>query len=111
MGGGRVTRPDFGLEQPDPGHPMTEFYTLLLEGLAGTERFTLPGLYAKFDPPAWPIEAREARDWCSLSPGPHPGGQPSQLRGAAAASLSLAFGRGSPALARLHHGAHPCSGA
>ena len=76
MGGGRVTRPDFGLGQPDPGHPMTEFYTLLLEGLAGTERFTLPGLYAKFDPPAWPIEAQEARDWCSLSPVPREGYTP-----------------------------------
>ena len=68
MGGGKVTRPDFGLGQPDPGHPMTEFYTLLLEGLTGVETFALPGLYAKFDSPAWPIEASEARDWCSLSP-------------------------------------------
>lgn len=73
MGGGKVTRPDFGLGQPDPGHPMTEFYTLLLEGMAGAERFALPGLYARFDPPAWPIEAEEARDWCSLSPVPKEG--------------------------------------
>ena len=55
MGGGHVTRPGFGLGQPDPGHPMTEFYTLLLEGLTGAERFALPGLYARFDPPGWPI--------------------------------------------------------
>ena len=75
MGGGRVTRPDFGLGQPDPGHPMTEFYTLLLEGLGGAERFALPGLYARFDPPAWPIEAEEARDWCALSPLPKEGYQ------------------------------------
>lgn len=73
MGGGRLTRPDFGLGQPDPGHPMTEFYTLLLEGLEGVERFALPGLYARFDFPAWPIEASEARDWCSLSPSPKEG--------------------------------------
>ena len=68
MGGGKVTRPDFGLGQPDPGHPMTEFYALLLDGLAGAESFALPGLYARFDPPAWPIDPDEARDWCSLSP-------------------------------------------
>lgn len=73
MGGGKVTRPDFGLGQPDPGHPMTEFYTLLLEALAGSESFALPGLYAKFDPPAWPIEPEEARDWCALSPAPKAG--------------------------------------
>lgn len=73
MGGGKVTRPDFGLGQPDPGHPMTEFYTLLLEALAGAESFALPGLYAKFDPPAWPIEPEEARDWCALSPAPKAG--------------------------------------
>ena len=76
MGGGHVTRPGFGLGQPDPGHPMTEFYTLLLEGLTGAERFALPGLYARFDPPGWPIEAEEAPDWCSLSPAPKEGFAP-----------------------------------
>lgn len=73
MGGGKMTRPDFGLGQPDPGHPMTEFYTLLLEGLSGAETFGLPGLYARFDPPAWPIAPEEARDWVSLSPTPREG--------------------------------------
>lgn len=73
MGGGKVTRPDFGLSQPDPGHPMTEFYTLLLDGLAGAESFALPGLYARFDPPAWPIPPEEAGDWCALSPSPREG--------------------------------------
>ena len=73
MGGGKMTRPDFGLGQPDPGHPMTEFYTLLLEGLSGAETFGLPGLYARFDPPAWPIDPEEARDWVSLSPTPREG--------------------------------------
>ena len=88
MGGGKVTRPDFGLGQPDPGHPMTEFYTLLLEALAGAESFALPGLYAKFDPPAWPIEPEEARDWCALSPAPKAGSvqtlPPGRLRALAA---------------------------
>ena len=84
MGGGKMTRPDFGLGQPDPGHPMTEFYTLLLEGLSGAETFGLPGLYARFDPPAWPIDPEEARDWVSLSPTPREGFvrllDPGQLR-------------------------------
>lgn len=76
MGGGKVTRPDFGLGQPDPGHPMTEFYTLLLEGLGRAESFALPGLYARFDPPGWPIAPGEARDWCGLSPSPRAGYAP-----------------------------------
>ena len=29
MGGGHVSRPDFGMPQPDPAHPLTEFYCLL----------------------------------------------------------------------------------
>ena len=73
MGGGKITRPGFGLGQPDPGHPMTEFYTLLLEALSGAESFALPGLYARFDPPAWPIEPEEAKDWAALSPAPEEG--------------------------------------
>ena len=84
MGGGKVTRPNFGLGQPDPGHPMTEFYTLLLEALAGAESFALPGLYAKFDPPAWPIEPEEAPDWCALSPAPQSGFCPDPAAGTAA---------------------------
>ena len=31
MGGGHVSRPDFGMAQPDPAHPLTEFYLLLTE--------------------------------------------------------------------------------
>ena len=84
MGGGHLTRPEFGLGQPDPRCPMTEFYTLLLDGLAGAESFALPGLYARFDPPAWPIEPEEAPDWCALSPAPRAGyacvAEPGRLR-------------------------------
>ena len=29
MGGGHLSRPDFGMPQPDPAHPLTEFYLLL----------------------------------------------------------------------------------
>ena len=33
MGGGHLSRPDFGMPQPDPDHPLTEFYLLLQRGL------------------------------------------------------------------------------
>ena len=33
MGGGHLSRPDFGMPQPDPDHPLTEFYLLLQHGL------------------------------------------------------------------------------
>ena len=33
MGGGHVSRPDFGMPQPDPAHPLTEFYCLLQRAL------------------------------------------------------------------------------
>lgn len=32
MGGGHLSRPDFGMPQPDPDHPLTEFYLLLQHG-------------------------------------------------------------------------------
>ncbi len=34
MGGGHISRPDFGIPQPDPAHPLTEFYCLLQRALA-----------------------------------------------------------------------------
>ena len=33
MGGGHVSRPDFGMPQPDPNHPLTEFYLALQHAL------------------------------------------------------------------------------
>ena len=33
MGGGHVSRPDFGMPQPDPACPLTEFYLLLQHAL------------------------------------------------------------------------------
>mgnify|MGYP000778621420 CR=1 FL=1 len=33
MGGGHVSRPDFGMPQPDPAYPLTEFYLLLQHAL------------------------------------------------------------------------------
>ena len=32
MGGGHVSRPDFGMPQPDAASPLTEFYLLAQHG-------------------------------------------------------------------------------
>lgn len=57
MGGGHLSRPDFGMPQPDPDHPLTEFYLLLQHGLDKAGVFPVylrsmpasghrPGIYA-----------------------------------------------------------------
>lgn len=46
MGGGHLSRPDFGMPQPDPAHPLTEFYLLLQHGLDREGVFALPALWA-----------------------------------------------------------------
>lgn len=33
MGGGHVSRPDFGMPQPDAAYPLTEFYLLAQQAL------------------------------------------------------------------------------
>ena len=52
MGGGHVSRPDFGMPQPDPAYPLTEFYCLLQRALDREGVFALPALYAQFRAPA-----------------------------------------------------------
>lgn len=44
MGGGHVSRPDFGMPQPDPACPLTEFYLLLQHALDAAGSFALPAL-------------------------------------------------------------------
>ena len=51
MGGGHVSRPDFGMPQPDPAYPLTEFYLLLQHALDKAGRFALPALYARVSGP------------------------------------------------------------
>ena len=63
MGGGHVSRPDFGMPQPDPSHPLTEFYCLLQRALDREGVFALPALYAQFRAPARRIYADEAADF------------------------------------------------
>lgn len=67
MGGGHLSRPDFGMPQTDPDHPLTEFYLLLQHGLDKTGVFHLPALYASFRAPARRIYADEAAGCLTLS--------------------------------------------
>ena len=60
MGGGHVSRPDFGMPQPDPAYPLTEFYLLLQHALDKAGRFALPALYARVQAPA---RQRWAESW------------------------------------------------
>ena len=70
MGGGHLSRPDFGMPQPNPDHPLTEFYQLLQRGLDREGVFALPALYAAFQAPARRIYADEAADYLTLSETP-----------------------------------------
>ena len=67
MGGGYVSRPDFGMPQPDPAHPLTEFYLALQHALDQSGCFALPGLYACLQAPARRIYREEARSCLRLS--------------------------------------------
>lgn len=68
MGGGYVSRPDFGMPQPDADYPLTEFYLLLQHALDAEGCFTLPALYARVQAPARRIDMDEARGCMTLSP-------------------------------------------
>lgn len=67
MGGGHLSRPDFGMPQPDPSHPLTEFYLLLQHALDQQGAFALPALYASLQAPARRIYMDEARECLRLS--------------------------------------------
>ena len=42
MGGGHVSRPDFGMPLPDAAYPLTEFYLLAQQALEKSGSFMLP---------------------------------------------------------------------
>lgn len=112
MGGGHVSRPDFGMPQPDPAYPLTEFYLLLQHALDKAGRFALPALYARVQAPARHIYLDEAREYLSLSPTGRGGGYPPAGRGQSAAAVqhpARPAGRHacSPA---AHRGVHPRHG-
>ena len=87
MGGGPVSRPDFGMPQPDPAYPLTEFYLLLQHALDKAGRFALPALYARVQAPARHIYLDEAREYLSLSPT----GREGDIRLLAEGSLQLLY--------------------
>ena len=67
MGGGHVSRPDFGMAQPDPAHPLTEFYLLVQQALDKAGCFALPACM----PVCRPLRAdlpEEAREYLRLAP-------------------------------------------
>ena len=115
MGGGHVSRPDFGMPQPDPAYPLTEFYLLLQHALDKAGRFALPALYARVQAPARHIYLDEAREYLSLSPT----GREGDIRLLAEGSLQLLYNTlhvqpdGTPAAAVQHParpaGRHACS--
>ena len=80
MGGGHVSRPDFGMPQPDPAHPLTEFYCLLQRALDREGVFALPSLYAQFRAPARRIYADEAADFLTLLPDEEEGASEGETR-------------------------------
>ena len=67
MGGGHVSRPDFGMPQPDPDYPLTEFYLLAQHALDKCGSFALPALYACLQAPARRIYRNEAAEYLQLS--------------------------------------------
>lgn len=73
MGGGHLSRPDFGMPQPDPSHPLTEFYLLLQHTLDHRGMFALPSLYAGFQAPARRIYPDEAAEFLTLAERDAPG--------------------------------------
>ena len=70
MGGGHVSRPDFGMPQPDPACPLTEFYLLAQQALEKSGSFMLPALYAGLQAPARRIYREEAAGYLQLAAAP-----------------------------------------
>ena len=61
------------MPQPDPAHPLTEFYQLLQHTLDREGTFALPALYACLQAPARRIYLDEARACLQLAPSPDEG--------------------------------------
>ena len=73
MGGGHVSRPDFGMPQPDAAYPLTEFYLLAQQALEKSGSFMLPALYAGLHSPARRIYREEAAGYLQLAAAPAEG--------------------------------------
>ena len=73
MGGGHLSRPDFGMPQPDAAYPLTEFYLLAQQALEKSGSFMLPALYAGLQAPARRIYREEAAGYLQLAAAPAEG--------------------------------------
>ena len=73
MGGGHVSRPDFGMPQPDAAYPLTEFYLLAQQALEKRGSLKLPALYAGLQAPARRIYREEAAGYLQLAAAPAEG--------------------------------------
>ena len=73
MGGGHVSRPDFGMPQPDAAYPLTEFYLPAQQALEKSGSFMLPALYAGLHAPARRIYREEAAGYLQLAAAPAEG--------------------------------------
>ena len=73
MGGGHVSRPDFGMPLPDAAYPLTEFYLLAQQALEKSGSFMLPALYAGLQAPARRIYREEAAGYLQLAAAPAEG--------------------------------------
>ena len=73
MGGGHVSRPDFGMPPPDAAYPLTEFYLLAQQALEKSGSFMLPALYAGLQAPARRIYREEAAGYLQLAAAPAEG--------------------------------------
>ena len=73
MGGGHISRPDFGMPQPDAAYPLTEFYLLAQQALEKSGSFMLPALYAGLHAPARRIYREEAAGYLQLAAAPAEG--------------------------------------
>ncbi len=74
MGGGHVSRPDFGLPEVDGQNPMTDFYRALQHALDREPVFQLPGAWAAYYPPAeGKAYADTIRACCRFSAAEKPG--------------------------------------
>ena len=105
MGGGHISRPDFGMAQPDPAHPLTEFYLLVQQALDKAGCFALPALYASLQAPARRIYPEEAREYLRLAPQAGEG----FVRLQAAVQMQVLYSslQVAPGGAAAHRGVHP----
>ena len=68
MGGGHITRENEYRTEPDPKHPLTEFYLLLQDAVSRRHYFEIPGCWGCFIPPdSEPLYEENIPEYCHFS--------------------------------------------